>query len=206
MADLKIRRLCRPCNQGWLARLEEETKHLVSPGILGRGPLTFSAADRKTVARWSLKTAALLGYTASPPQPAPAGYFRWLMQNDSPPLQTGVWVAAYGGAEQSITGRTWTTNYTPIPSGPSFQSALTLLGFGPLLFLILEFHGAPETIAVGTHDAINDFVVKLWPSDDSHVRWPPKLGCDDDGVSKLFSAQENGLIQVFANIGTIKIE
>lgn len=58
--DQILRRVCGPCNSGWMSDLEVEVRPLLEPLIAGE-VLVVSASDQELLRRWALKTAAVLG-------------------------------------------------------------------------------------------------------------------------------------------------
>jgi hypothetical protein len=207
-ADMKVRRVCTDCNSGWLATLEARVQRLLAPLILGKGRLALSTSEQKLITRWGVKTATMVGYSQSPPRPAPPDQLAWLRERGTPPPQTGTWLAAYRGEEQSTVRQASVTCEFPGGLGQAFEAVLTTFVHGPLVVLVLHFVDAPDEIAVGTYDEVmNTFTTKLWPRAVHSVTatWPPKLGCDDDGLDKLSSALENDLIQLYAPVGRIRI-
>lgn len=60
LTDQILRRVCGPCNSGWMSDLEVEVRPLLEPLIAGE-VLAVSAEDKELLRRWALKTAAVLG-------------------------------------------------------------------------------------------------------------------------------------------------
>jgi hypothetical protein len=207
-SDVKIRRVCIRCNNGWLARLEGAVRPVLTPLILGTRRVVLTSGDQTLVARWSVKTATLLRYVRRPFDPPSNVELRWIRDHEMPPPQVGVWLGAYGGSAQAY-GHLGRYDLEPPENlaGPPFHAELAALTFGRLVVLVLQFPDAERDLAIGTtHEVFSRFTVKIWPPPGFHVRWPPLLGVDDDGLSKLSQGVQNGLIQVFTEAGVLGVD
>jgi hypothetical protein len=49
--------LCRPCNNGWVAELDNAASRLLKPIVCATGPVTLSPQEQRSVGAWALKTA-----------------------------------------------------------------------------------------------------------------------------------------------------
>lgn len=62
LASLKLRHVCKPCNGGWMSKMERQTKPLLLPMIRGE-PCTVTIAARRQIAAWAqLKLLSLDAY------------------------------------------------------------------------------------------------------------------------------------------------
>lgn len=72
-------RICEGCNGGWMKDLEDEAKPLLIPLMNAeRGVSSLDEKECLIVARWTAKTAAVLGSCIELGKPAPAGTLRRL--------------------------------------------------------------------------------------------------------------------------------
>jgi hypothetical protein len=91
-----LRRVCPSCNHRWMSRLEERTKLLLLPLVQGRNA-TLTPADQILLATWATKT-VMIGEFVGEATPVFADEDRAVvMDNDRPPAQTQVILAAYEG-------------------------------------------------------------------------------------------------------------
>lgn len=96
-ADVTVRRVCAICNNTWLSDLEEQTRTLLEPCVLGTRKVVFGPKAQTVIARWAIKTATLMRYVRDKNFPEPRkGELDWLRTNHTPPPQTGVWLGANG--------------------------------------------------------------------------------------------------------------
>ena len=70
LLNLRTRRVCEPCNIGWMHRLEDQAKPLLEDAAESGGQLELSRADALVVARWALKTAVTHELTNDRPKVA----------------------------------------------------------------------------------------------------------------------------------------
>jgi hypothetical protein len=94
--DLIVRRVCRSCNSGWMARLEDDARPLLAPLILGRGR-ALHAAGQELVSRWALKTAMMLEFSHPNGLAIPATDRHRLYESGRLPDYCQVWIGLYGG-------------------------------------------------------------------------------------------------------------
>lgn len=73
-----------------------------------------------------------------------------------------------------------------------------MFAVGRLVLLVLQFPDSEQDVLVGISDNLQRrFLLKMWPLPGTEMTWPPPLGVDDEGLTKLTEAMENGLIQIF---------
>jgi len=78
--SLRLKRICEPCNNGWMSRLEDHTKAILV-GLMERTLALDALADeqRRLLARWAGKTAIIESYAVGAEKPIDAqllGYRR----------------------------------------------------------------------------------------------------------------------------------
>jgi hypothetical protein len=52
-------RVCKQCNEGWLAKIERDTATILRPLIRGDKEITISIADQSVILQWTTKTAMM---------------------------------------------------------------------------------------------------------------------------------------------------
>ena len=58
----RVKRVCKGCNNGWMSRLEEEVDSIFDKLTNGKDFNMLSLGEVETLARWTGKTAIVLGY------------------------------------------------------------------------------------------------------------------------------------------------
>ena len=90
---VRISAVCRPCNGGWMSRLETAVIPVLKPLILGQ-PAMLSASDQQTLATWAIKTALTLNELGNEKKlNLPASVYRHLAARADPPPRHRVFAA-----------------------------------------------------------------------------------------------------------------
>lgn len=94
--DLKARKVCGPCNSGWMSEMEVKTRYTLTPLVLSTKPQTFTETDAVMLATWVTKT-ALTASLLHPDDTNPIRkkYFEEMYRDRAPFRDSVVWVAAY---------------------------------------------------------------------------------------------------------------
>jgi hypothetical protein len=92
--DTKVRRVCRPCNNGWMSDMERSTMPLLTPMMLGRRTTPLSADEQKQIGIWGYKTGIMLALAyKEDEQWVPPGDYRFFYEHRRPPDGTWIWLA-----------------------------------------------------------------------------------------------------------------
>lgn len=90
--SFRLRRICEPCNNGWMSRLEDHAKPIVI-GLMSR-TLSLDSLDveqRRILARWAGKTAVVESYAIGAEKPIDPKILHSMRQyEDGPPGKFGV--------------------------------------------------------------------------------------------------------------------
>jgi hypothetical protein len=98
---LVLNRVCQRCNNGWMRKLESETKPIMVPLIHGKRT-TLTVANQTLLARWLIKTASAYDLAAKRARENLPSFFssderHALMKTLSLPPDAGIFVAEYTG-------------------------------------------------------------------------------------------------------------
>jgi hypothetical protein len=180
VATLTVNRVCGPCNHGWLSRLEERAKPLLSAPIRGN-PRTFRFLEVHTIAAWAYKTCLLASLTSSQLM-GPLG-FRWLQRSGCPPSGVVITIAAYGGPRFAQYGAFTPVEYSfQIGQEPRKQICgyqLTI-GIGHLVFQTFGHH-IQGVVDLTPSNWKKEYSTVVWPPPDE-LKWPPSKALDDNGL------------------------
>lgn len=183
--------LCRPCNNDWLAPVEDQVKAILLPMALRtESSVTLDAQAQALVSFWAVKTILLLelairqrfpgrraveGYVASGPELA------WLRHRGEPPPRAMVWLGCWD-CEREVP-----VNYEPSGAGLPTADGTDLAGhlatftLGYVAFQVFtvdfvaaERHGAPVWNR-GPLPPLADALPRIWPPQlvARDVDWPP---------------------------------
>jgi hypothetical protein len=190
--------VCGACNNGWMSRLEGDTKPVLIPLI--EDPRRLENLDlnhRLLVARWSLKTAAMLNrasaYSApgnSMSRPVPDDHLREIMNGRCP---SGVAVVGCGYSSFKpldwMQFGTWISpsNSIPLLEKDRNRSYKIALAFRDLVLAVVYYPSADYHYAV-----IEGHYVPLWVRDRGFIPIPRQL---DDSPAVTNSPFLEGLLR-----------
>ncbi|MGH2911332.1 MAG: hypothetical protein ACRDJ3_02530 [Solirubrobacteraceae bacterium] len=100
LTDLVLRKVCAPCNSGWMSELETEARPLLIDLIAGR-VITLNSQVRAVLLRWALKTAAALGPIQKAPDAVGVGFRRALAKGNDLGALVSLWAASADAADVS---------------------------------------------------------------------------------------------------------
>lgn len=179
-ADVRVKQVCSPCNNGWMSRLEDAVQPWLTPMLLGE-PVELSAEVQRLVARWAVKTATMFHYNYPSRAAIPAARLKHLRTDDNPPVDAHVWLAASDGkiqpAEYMIGSMDLKTSGLPDTDGEAFTLCVGQLAIQVFTVTLTEH---PRTMRFRTDDRI----LQIWPNDGSTIHWPPP-SFDDSQLEAL---------------------
>jgi len=191
--DIKIRAVCKSCNQGWMIDLEMFVREHVGPSMrVARAPFTLDPSDQEKVACWAVKTALMLELAlrhARGANYAPESHFEWLYANRSVPPNCRVWIF---GVDVHNATPIWTLASTfsdPGVSPPAEAGYLATFTAGYVGFQVLGFDLASPNVAtrastIQPPSPIAKVLELIWPAT-SALRWPPPRYIDSSDLQTL---------------------
>jgi hypothetical protein len=195
VAALQVKRVCGPCNNGWLSDLEQKAIPLLTRPIQG-DPTTLHFLDVQTAATWAYKTCILADLASS--HLLAALPFRWLGQRRHPPPDVVITLATYGGVRYPQFALSRPVHYR-IRSGSTgkmdLNAYLITIGIGHLVFQVFGHH-IRGAIDLSPSDWKRDYSRVIWPPPGS-TRWPAPRALDDEKFFRFAgtaqaTAQERG--------------
>jgi hypothetical protein len=188
-----VRDVCGQCNHGWMSRLEDAAKRVLTPCILGESG-RIELADHGAIASWFEKTALIAMLVSSEDERA-AGYglppeeYHTLYDQRAamaPLPASQVWAGHYSGDQRLasiwVTPLVVATAGLPEPELPHGY-AMTLL-LGELLLFGVRFTTPNLEVEVVKRDGF----APLWPSD-TDLDWPTGAAVDDTALVPLAAAK-----------------
>ena len=171
--DWQAKGPCKPCNEGWMERLEAETRPILIP-MLQDQRVTLDARKQDTLAKWAaLRT--LIAQHGHPPGKraiSPETYHRFYRSRELP-IGARIWIGRYSGAGA------WPTDYRhvelffstegrPEPTQPNGYAVAFTVGYVAFLHWGHEIEAGPGA-NIGV---LSPFFVSIWPTGPA-VEWPP---------------------------------
>lgn len=205
ITNKKLRRVCKPCNNVWMGRQEEEAKAVVSDLITGT-PLMLTKGDRALLVNWIITKMMVLdvmrdGEHAFTDDERAAFYAHW-----TPPQSLSVWLLRCGDSSWKtlfwsharrvtvVVDDTW-ENAKP-PSGSSPNLKLFLWGVGEALFVAA--YARELNIDLGMQD---EYAIRLLPDQGMARAWPPRTITAQEA-----SDLQHTLPNISASLGAREIE
>jgi len=189
--DWQVKAPCKPCNEGWMNRLEAECRPHLIP-MLRNQTVPLDASDQHSLAKWvTLK--ALMAQYGHPGgmQEIPADSYHRFYRSQALPPGAQIWIGRYNGAGA------WPCDYQhlplymtpqgePEPSRPNANVSAFTIGYAAFLYFGHELEEGP----VFTPDSTaREYFVPIWPSSTAVV-WPPKGLIGADGIDVLMRSLE----------------
>jgi hypothetical protein len=194
--ELTVKRVCRPCNHGWMEQAIEAPNQSILPQMfLGVGrPL--SPSEQQHVATWAIKTHLMVQFHEVASRAVAPEHLRWLYEHRTPPPKSRVWLAAFAGELPHLV---WCRTHTfelLAAGGPQIAARNTVrvetmtLCIGQLVLQSYKWSGPVDKFAFGIPDSLRPFLVPLWPPEvNGVVMWPPPWTLEDARALEEFSEQ-----------------
>jgi hypothetical protein len=181
--EIRVRNVCKNCNEGWMCKLENKTK----PIIIGLATDFLRGINRSQVtilARWCAKTAMVFDCLGNEtPRYSTGERFyhpstcQHVKDHSTPPHGTAIWLGRFAPS-----GWMWTKAHgtsAAIPGG-RYESYCATFAFGHLVIQVLSvrLHESEDSLtgwAFNLKGRGNDEIINLWPLDphSRFISWPP---------------------------------
>lgn len=167
-----VRSICVECNGGWMSRLEEDAKPVLTALLFGAGALDMTSMS--VLARWAVKTSMVRGLldTDGTTSAVPAEHRDILRSTDTVPENWAVWIAstAYAG----VFDRNWSAVLDV--GGSTYTMSQTTFEIGPFAYTAIHFSDTDifEEI-VSDVDGMGVAglpICRIWPLPPSSMTWP----------------------------------
>jgi hypothetical protein len=183
LATQTVKRVCRACNNGWMADLENQARAPLT-AVLDAQAMTLVPSEQGALARWALKTATACDLCN--PQPAAPQAFRTeLVGGGDPPDGIVVFIARYTGQRHPLLSGGWTRQVRIAVGGrPSMVHMMQLtVAIGSVVFGVFG-HGLAGTVDLRPVGWKAKYAQVVWPIA-APVRWPPRVSLDDDDLRRF---------------------
>jgi hypothetical protein len=167
--NVVVKDVCKPCNNGWMARLEARTKPTLAP--LLTVPLKQAVVrDKRTLATWGTKTiltSALLN--PDPPPFIQDWQYRWFFDHQTPLPGSVGWFGSYDF--ESL----YPYSYSAVDQGPIGSGAFrAVVNVGAYVFMIQVIPGRrkAESDDYLLPPPVRPFLTRLYPRWRRRFVWP----------------------------------
>ncbi len=187
VGSLKLKVVCRSCNNGWLSGLETSAKCVLPPLIVGRRARIGYGAQ-SILAAWAAKTAMVAEYTKPSGACITQEERNWLKSNTKAPIDWYIWIAAYEGEawrDLSILQTRVGLSEEPVrrPSEAPHDAQATTFGVGNILFCAMSSRSPFVRRQFTKRDY--DGLLQIWPPRLHSIVWPPARTFGDEEAYAL---------------------
>lgn len=176
--SLKVRWVCKTCNNGWMSDLQNQAKPILVP-LLANQSSTLGVEDLTTLARWVAMTVMTGEFANQSTEPVVSISQRdreSLKAGNAPPGNWHIWI----GKSREDTA-TWAHSLLPLlgnephpfdVNGPAIPTTqLTIFGVGSLVFV--SFSSFFQSCNWRFGGRARKRFAKMWPPPSGGFDWPP---------------------------------
>jgi hypothetical protein len=187
----KIQFVCKNCNNGWLSKMEERRKPLLSRLIAG-GRVRLGIVEQIALATWAAKTVMTAEFIEITRSVVPQDHRTDLMKTLLPPDGWSIWIAGNGGMEWMTGIRYFSAQPNPLLIGSGvnaienhklYDIQSTTIGIGTLLIYTIS-SSSPVNLFVLSHPDESD-LKQIWPLTGDTLYWPPSRYLNDEAVQLI---------------------
>jgi hypothetical protein len=175
-------RVCRTCNNRWLAVLEHDVKPLLGSLVQGRDQSLLPSGQR-LLATWAVKTALMLDLSGDRPL-IPTGFYHDLRLQRSPLPSHIVWIGAYRDSTHAAWARHNGLHIGISPDEPPNAFATTFTAFRVVFQIFGHFTRGKAHLE--DRRLVAAALAPIWPPTGRPVDWPPRgLAFGDQALLEL---------------------
>lgn len=181
----KVGSVCGQCNNGWMSRLEDDVKPILTPMMLGNA-ITLTAQQQERITTWLTKCAMMYESMATGEVFYNELDRHHFMKTVSPLSSAAVWLGQYIGGIRIISDyRLLSRQQNP---GGSVKILVLTLALGKLALQLTSAKWTKVIPRIELPTAVladtEDLLVQVWPVNLIGVKWPP-LSSFDDEVTRI---------------------
>jgi hypothetical protein len=183
LALITVKRVCKPCNTGWMHQIEDAAKPVLTRPIQGN-PKTLRDDELLAASRWAYLKGLVADLVMNPTTRVPSEAFAWFKEHQRPPRSVLITLSCYGGNRHPLYASTGPVRFdVQVGSGERNRgyAYLLSLGVGHLVVKVLGHH-LPFNVDFkpGGRNIGRSHVI--WPQPDGPVRWPPRIPLTDNDL------------------------
>ncbi len=192
----KIRNVCKSCNSGWMSRVEERAKPILTKLILGEST-EINKLGQKEISSWATLMAVIAEYTDLETLAISETDRQWLMKNSEPPDGWRIWLGTYSGDEWKMRYRHHGAAAVRLPIFNrknircNTQSTTIVVGKMLMHMQSSSFNEVELGFQAGT--AYN--LIPIWPPSISTVMWPIETIINDREAKEISDDLYNSLLR-----------
>ena len=191
--ELRLRRVCVECNNGWMSRLENRVKAVLSR-LLDQESCTLNSHDRLSLALWAVKTSMVLEALNSSENWRYSDLERCLLHiHETIPIHTYVWIARAVEFGSVYTMSRNLSTQAEIDVDRQVRGGVTTMAFGSIAIQVRKI-AIPAAISWVEQITVEErkgpweqAAMQVWPSNGRSLSWPPSIGLRGEQGLDLFA-------------------
>jgi hypothetical protein len=190
--ELRIKWVCRACNNGWMSRLEESVMPYMQPLLAGQHSV-LTDLGQATIALWTMKTSMVLEGLDTPDTHCFSQTERERLRTlQSIPWRTNIWIAPSTDPSLFVSSKVRHLDPTDRKTVTGFSTTIGLahIVLQALTIRVPEDVGPKTKITVAVRQSPwNEMAQQIWPSQPLALRWPPAMALNGVAGIDAFAAR-----------------
>ena len=187
LMEVVTRQVCEPCNNGWMKTLEDETAAVMTAMLeVSPGAYTIGDAERRTLARWLLKTlmtCQLAMVSRNEKGPFRPAHYPIFFNHPEPSANQVTLLSAFAGPAEAVRMQM----LIPLQAGEGMPTYL--FHFGRIV--MWGFFCVETEFQLAADPELEQFAHVLWPKElfwdsGTPLPWPPAKLMDQNGLGQLW--------------------
>jgi hypothetical protein len=184
--DIKIKSVCKSCNEGWMSALEVANKPIIGP-LINDLSLPLNSSEQRLITIWAAKTSMILDSAKKQGRFYEKSECEELRLTSTIPIGTTVWIGRYFGRSLHTGSRNFVIQNRGGDVGKGFTVTFLLAHLVIQVLTIRIFSEYEDRrVRVDPYPANWDKALfRMWPSQRSSVQWPPLLSFNTESFAAL---------------------
>jgi hypothetical protein len=176
-AVLRIKAVCKTCNNGWMSKLEQETIPVLKPLLLDLS-IPRSSEEQIVLATWAMKTGMVLDSIYMHTHFYQKDECKNLRENRSIPTGTVIWIGRFFGNGKHAGLSDFSLDCAP-DTKVANGCVITFI-FSRVIFQILSVRPRADYKERRLHAPFRagrwgELLTQIWPNSEAPITWPPPL-------------------------------
>jgi hypothetical protein len=175
---------CRPCNEGWMERIEDETRPLLTP-LIQHQDAELGPLEKETLARWATLRVMMALYLDPSDRPKvipPERYHRLYEVGELPP-KAQIWMARRKGEGPWPLDGSRKELFIGAVRPPYPNAYISAFAVGHVAFIYWG-HEVEDGATVRIGDGMKPYLLPIWP-DINPSPWPPRGLLGAEGLNTV---------------------
>ncbi len=169
--DFTVKKVCAPCNNGWMAKLESDSKSVLEPLIIRQNLGLISLRHQRQIALWATKTAMMADQVQRTPL-LPSHQLRRMRTHRAIPSGTRVWLGSCPERNPLVTSHTVRIDLTNL-STPSVPQPVGFYCPMKIGHLCVYVYFPAANVVIQHAPEFHLSIARIWPRRSSDLPFPP---------------------------------